>query len=75
MPVILSPDTYDLWLDPGVTNPAEIADLLKPFDARLMRVYPVCTAVNKVENDGPECAEESSAVEIFGTAHSVLVAH
>ncbi len=63
MPVILSPDAYDLWLDPGVTDPAEVADLLKPFAARLMRVYPVSAAVNKVENDGPECAEESSAVE------------
>jgi putative SOS response-associated peptidase YedK len=61
MPVILSPDAYDLWLDPGVTDPAKVADLLQPFSARLMRVYPVSAAVNKVENDGPECAEESSA--------------
>ena len=58
MPVILSRDDYDLWLDPGVTDPAEIADLLQPFDARLMRKYPVSSTVNKVGNDGPECAEE-----------------
>jgi putative SOS response-associated peptidase YedK len=58
MPVILKPDDYDRWLDPGITNPARVADLLKPFDPRLMRVYPVSTAVNRVENDGPECAEE-----------------
>jgi putative SOS response-associated peptidase YedK len=58
MPVILKPDDYDRWLDPGITNPARVADLLKAFDARLMRVYPVSTAVNRVENDGPECAEE-----------------
>ncbi|MFL6387305.1 MAG: SOS response-associated peptidase [Terriglobales bacterium] len=63
MPVILSPDNYDLWLDPGVTDPAEIADLLKPFDARLMRVYPVNSTVNSVKNDGPECAEEEEVVE------------
>ena len=34
MPVILQPNAYDLWLDPGVTDPAKVADLLKPFDAR-----------------------------------------
>jgi putative SOS response-associated peptidase YedK len=28
MPVILPQDAYDLWLDPGVTNPARIMDLL-----------------------------------------------
>lgn len=63
MPVILNRDHYDLWLDPGVSDPAQIADLSKPFDARLMRVYPVSSIVNKVANDGPECAEESSHIE------------
>jgi len=61
MPVILDPDDYDRWLDPGICDPSRVADLLKPFDARLMRVYPVSATVNRVENDGPECAKESSA--------------
>jgi putative SOS response-associated peptidase YedK len=38
MPVILNPDSYDLWLDPGMQNVAEASELLKPFDARLMSV-------------------------------------
>jgi putative SOS response-associated peptidase YedK len=63
MPVVLSPDDYDLWLDPGVNDPAHVAELLKPFDARLMRVYPVSSAVNNVKNEGPECAEEVSVSE------------
>jgi putative SOS response-associated peptidase YedK len=63
MPVILRPEDYDLWLDPGVTDPAKVRDLLKPFDARLMRKYPVSSAVNRVANDGPECAEEVEADE------------
>jgi putative SOS response-associated peptidase YedK len=58
MPVILRPEDCDLWLDPGVTDPAKVTDLLKPFDARLMKKYPVSSAVNRVANDGPECAEE-----------------
>lgn len=58
MPVILHPDDYDAWLDPGVTEPARLVDLLKPFDPRQMRVYPVSSAVNSVKNDSPECARE-----------------
>ena len=58
MPVILRPEDYDLWHDPGVTDPAKVIDLLKPFDAGLMKKYPVSSAVNLVANDGPECAEE-----------------
>jgi putative SOS response-associated peptidase YedK len=48
---------YDLWLDPGTTDPAKVSDLLKPFDPRLMRVYAVSSTVNSVKNEGPECAE------------------
>jgi putative SOS response-associated peptidase YedK len=58
MPVILSPSDYDLWLDPGITAPARLADLLKPFDPRQMRVYPVSSAVNSVKNDSPDCGKE-----------------
>ena len=64
MPVILDPKDYDLWLDPGVTKPAKVADLLRPLDARQMRKCPVSSAVNKVANDGPECAEEIEINEI-----------
>jgi putative SOS response-associated peptidase YedK len=31
MPAILDPDSYDLWLDPAMTNMAAASDLLKPF--------------------------------------------
>jgi putative SOS response-associated peptidase YedK len=58
MPAILRPADYDQWLDPGVTNSARVADLLKPFDASLMRFYPVSGRVSRVENDDAECARE-----------------
>jgi putative SOS response-associated peptidase YedK len=51
MPVILDPDSYDLWLDPGMRDVAVASDLLKPGDARLMRSYPVSTRINHVVND------------------------
>ncbi len=41
MPVILDRADYDLWLDPGMTNVEAASEMLKPYDARLMRSYPV----------------------------------
>jgi putative SOS response-associated peptidase YedK len=58
MPVILSAEDYDLWLDPGVTDSARVPDCLKPFDARLMKKYPISARVNRVENDDEYCARE-----------------
>jgi len=55
--VILRPDDYDLWLDPGFQNIDGVTTLLKPVDAKLMKRYPVSTRVNAVANDDPQCAE------------------
>jgi putative SOS response-associated peptidase YedK len=57
MPVILNPDDYDLWLDPGFTDMTAASELLKPYDARLMRCYLVSTRVNHAATDDPECAK------------------
>ena len=56
MPVILDPDSYDLWLDPGMRDVSAASELLKPYDARQMRCYPVSTRVNHVENDDEACS-------------------
>jgi len=64
MPVILDPDAYDLWLDPGMTDVVAASEFLKPFDARLMRCYPVTTRINHVENDDADC---STPVELSET--------
>jgi hypothetical protein len=56
LPVILDPDNYDLWLDPGMNNVAAASELLKPCDARLMRSFPVSTRINHVANDDAECS-------------------
>jgi putative SOS response-associated peptidase YedK len=58
MPVILDPDNYDLWLDPGLKDAALVSDLLRPCDARLMRCYPVSSRVNSVINDDEECSRQ-----------------
>ncbi len=53
MPVILSHDDYDRWLDPSVTDPGDVQDLLRPYPGE-MQAYPVSRAVNNVRNDGSE---------------------
>jgi putative SOS response-associated peptidase YedK len=56
MPVILDPDSYDLWLDPGMKDVGIASELLKPCDGRLMRCFPVSARVNHVANDDQECS-------------------
>jgi putative SOS response-associated peptidase YedK len=64
MPVILDPDSYDLWLDPGVQNVEVISELLKPYDASQVRCYPVSTRINRVSNDDEECSKPVEVVEV-----------
>jgi len=58
MPVILKPEDYDLWLDPGFTKVDELHHLLSPIPADAMRHHRVSTRVNSVKNDDLACAEE-----------------
>ncbi len=67
MPVILDPAHYDLWLDPGMQNVAVISELLKPYDARFMRCYPVSTRLNHVANDDEECSRPVEVVKVQST--------
>ena len=64
MPVILDPDAYDLWLDPGMKDVAAASELLEPYDARLMRGYPVSRRVNSVVNDDEGCSAPVELTEI-----------
>jgi putative SOS response-associated peptidase YedK len=69
MPVILDPDSYDLWLDPSMRDVAAASDLLKPFDAPLMRCYPISTRISRVANDDEEC---SQPVEVREAQHRLF---
>jgi putative SOS response-associated peptidase YedK len=53
MPVILSPEGEDLWLDREVTDPARLAPLFAPLDAAAMEAFPVSFRVNTPANDDP----------------------
>jgi putative SOS response-associated peptidase YedK len=70
MPVILDPDSYDLWLDPAMQNVAAISELLKPYDAASMRSHSVSTRINHVAHDDEEC----SRPVVLATSQSGLFA-
>jgi len=69
MPVILSPDDYDIWLDLGMQNVSTISELLKPFNPSLMHCYPVTTRINSVANDDEQY---SRPVEIADNQDSLF---
>lgn len=54
MPVILSPDDYDTWLDPS-SSPAVLQRLVRPYGGA-MHAYKVSRMVNAPVNDVAECA-------------------
>ena len=57
MPVILKPEDYDRWLDPGQRDRAKLESLLVPCPDGLLAAYPVGTHVNRAGNEGPKCIE------------------
>jgi putative SOS response-associated peptidase YedK len=63
MPVILDPDSYDLWLDPRMTNVDAVSEMSKLFDTGLMRTYPVSTRINHAANDDAECSAPTEPTE------------
>ncbi len=51
-PVILPPEVWDAWLDPALTDPDGVLDVLRR-DPPALVARPVSTDVNAVANDGP----------------------
>jgi putative SOS response-associated peptidase YedK len=54
MPVALTPDSWDEWLDPEQQDPEELIQLLRDARRPTMAEHPVSTLVNKVANNLPE---------------------
>ena len=57
MPVILAPDSYDRWLSPVEPDPR---DLLVPYPAAPMTVWPISLRVNSPVNDDAAILERAS---------------
>lgn len=57
MPVILQPEQYDFWLDPGNQDKEALQDLIRPAAPALMSAYPVSPSINSGRVEGAECIE------------------
>lgn len=60
MPVILHPDHYDLWLDPGMQEVEPLTYLLEPYPAEKMEAHPVSRYVNSPSHNDPHCIEPAA---------------
>lgn len=54
MPVMVEPEDWDRWLDPRMTEPEQLADLLSPAPYPRLDRHPVSSRVNRADVDGPE---------------------
>ncbi len=59
MPLALTSDHYDAWLDLRHQNPDELRELLSPPAGGHLGARPVSPAVNNVRNNGPALLEET----------------
>ena len=55
MPAILSPQSYDAWLDPRNQRAAELLALLRTHPTEELECFSVSRFVNRSDYDGPEC--------------------
>jgi putative SOS response-associated peptidase YedK len=67
MPVILTRDFLDAWLDASATL-AELEPMLAPAPEESLRIWPVSTEVNKVAADGPHLLRPNELPATLGLA-------
>ena len=56
MPVILSEEVEDLWLDTALDDSQTLTQLLEPYPDDALEAYEVSALVNSASNDRPEVA-------------------
>jgi len=57
MPVILKPQLYEIWLDPGNQNVVELGKMLKNEIVTELVSFPVSKQVNSTRNNDSSCIE------------------
>lgn len=65
MPVLLPRESWDLWLDPEVSDAGRLKPLLRPAPADTMEAFPVSQHVNSPRNDDPKCLEREAPLTLF----------
>ena len=57
MPLMLSPERYDAWLDPRNNSKDDLLALLEPAAPGRLEAYPVSKLVSNVKNNGAELVD------------------
>ncbi len=57
MPVLLTEEDWDQWLDPAEPSAELMREVLVPAPPHLLQRYPVSSSVNSVRNEGPGLIE------------------
>lgn len=57
MPLMVTRDRWDAWLDSSLTDVARVSPLLEPAAPGRLEAHPVSTAVGNVRNNGPHLVE------------------
>jgi putative SOS response-associated peptidase YedK len=65
-PLVLDRADWEAWLDPELTDPAHISDLLTPRAPGRFTAYPVSRAVSSNRSNGPQLLEPLPASELQG---------
>jgi len=53
-PLVLPDTMLDAWLDPKLTDPGSVRELIKSVPPPILNPYPVSKAVNNVRNNSPD---------------------
>lgn len=65
-PLVLERGDHARWLDPDLTDPDGVADLLAFAEPGRFAAHPISTAVNATRNNGPELLAPLPAEELVG---------
>ena len=57
MPVILTPDNWPAWLGETLASPDQLKDLLRPYPAQDLIIWPVDKRVGNANNKDPALIE------------------
>jgi len=60
MPVIVAPEDYAAWLDPGQRDAGELMRFVRPYPAERMSAFRVSPRVGKPENDDPSLIAQAA---------------
>ena len=72
MPVILSPEKEEEWLNPDNQNVSDLIQMLRPYSSKQMEAFEVSDFVNSPSNQGPLCIRpvDTSSIKLSGKLSS-----